>query len=305
MPTRRAIHPRSALPLALAALLLPLTACGSNDEDTPDARPSKKPAAAEIPRPGDHKVTLLWKGEKRVYTVHAPPGYTRSEKLPLVIAMHPYPADGKDMAEISGLNTKADEENFLVAYPDGLNRGFNALICCGTEDDVGFIRTLTTRLTKTWHADPSRVYATGISNGGDMAYKLAVELPDTFAAIAPVSGGYLGTDAEKTSYMPKTPVSVITFIGGLDEHYGGMDAGINTWQRRLSCDPGEPRKLKNNIRRTTADCRDGSDVVVYRLPEMGHSWPGGGDGSMSDPQAGVDATDLLWDFFESRSKKAS
>lgn len=305
MPTRRTTRPRSAVSLAIAALLLPLTACGSDTKETPGPRPSKKPAAAEIPRPGDHKVTLSWKGEKRVYTVHAPPGYTRSEKLPLVVAMHPYPADGKAMAAISGLNAKADDENFLVAYPDGLNRGFNALICCGTEDDVGFIRTLTTRLTKTWHADPSRIYATGISNGGDMSYKLAVELPDTFAAIAPVSGGYLGTDAEKASYVPKTPVSVITFIGGLDEHYGGIDAGVESWQKRLSCDPREPRKLKNGIRKTTATCRDGSDVIVYRLPEMGHSWPGGTGGSMSDPQAGVDATDLIWEFFKSRTKKAT
>ncbi|MBM7173178.1 polyhydroxybutyrate depolymerase [Streptomyces sp. G44] len=304
MPTLRAPRRLSAVSLAVAALLLPLTGCGSDGRGPTDPRPPKKPAAAEIPRPGDHRVTLSWQGEKRVYTVHAPPGYTPSAKLPLVIAMHPYPADGKAMAAISGLNSEADEENFLVAYPDGLNRGFNALICCGTEDDVGFVRTITKRLTTTWHADPSRIYATGISNGGDMAYKLAVELPGTFAAIAPVSSGYLGTDAAKTSYMPKTPVSVITFIGGLDEHYGVMDAGIDSWQQRLSCDSAEPRKLKNNISRTTAKCRDGSDVVVYRMPEMGHSWPGGGGGSMSDPQAGIDATGLMVEFFKARSTKA-
>ncbi|MGW0534551.1 alpha/beta hydrolase family esterase [Streptomyces sp. NPDC003032] len=305
MPTRRATHPRSASALA-AALLLPLVACGSEDDrGTADPKPTKKPAATEIPRPGSQKVTLSWKGEKRVYTVHAPPGYSRSEQLPLVIAMHPYPADGKAMAAISGLNAKADEENFLVAYPDGLNQGFNALICCGSEDDVGFIRTLTKRLTGTWNADPARVYATGISNGGDMSYKLAVELPGIFAAIAPISGGYLGTDAEKTSYMPKTPVSVITFIGGLDEHYAGMDAGIDAWQKRLSCKPSEPQKMRKKIKRTAAKCRDGSDVVVYRLPEMGHSWPDGAGGGMSDPEAGVNATDLMWDFFKSHTRKAS
>ncbi|MBW5425848.1 polyhydroxybutyrate depolymerase [Streptomyces sp. BG9H] len=305
MPTRRATLPRSALCLAAAALLLPLTACGSGeDKGTANPKPTKKRSATESPRPGDQKVTVPWQGEKRVYTVHAPPGYARSEKLPLVIALHPYPADGETMAKISGLNAKADKENFLVAYPDGLNSGFNAFICCGTEDDIGFIRTLIKRLTGTWNADPARVYATGISNGGDMSYKLAVELPGTFAAIAPVSGGYLGTEAQKASYMPKTPVSVITFIGGLDEHYAGMDTGINAWQKRLSCKPSTPDKLRNNIRKTTAKCRDGSDVVVYRLPKMGHSWPGGAGGSMSDPGAGVNATDLMWEFFKSHTKKA-
>lgn len=296
---------RYSLPLALAALLLPVTACGSDDGDeAPDRKPTKKPPTAETPRPGDQKVTLTWKGKKRVYTVHAPPGYTRTKKLPLVIAMHPYPATGADAATISGLSAKADKENFLVAYPDGLNQGFNALICCGTEDDVGFIRTMTKRLTGTWNADPDRVYATGISNGGDMSYKLAVELPDTFAAIAPVSGGYLGPDSATDSYMPKTPVSVITFIGGLDEHYTGMDEGITAWQKRLSCKAGQPEKLKNKIKKTTAKCRDGSDVIVHRLPDMGHSWPGGAGGSISDPTAGVSATDLMWEFFKSHTKKA-
>ncbi|MER5260289.1 PHB depolymerase family esterase [Streptomyces sp. NPDC002855] len=295
---------RYSLPLALAALLLPVGACGSDDDEAADQKPTKKPRSAETPRPGDQKVTLTWKGKKRVYTVHAPPGYSRTEKLPLVIAMHPYPADGAAAAAISGLSAKADKENFLVAYPDGLNRGFNALICCGTEDDVGFIRTMTKRLTGTWNADPDRVYATGISNGGDMSFKLAVELPDTFAAIAPVSGGYLGPDSATDSYMPKTPVSVVTFIGGLDEHYTGMGEGITAWQKRLSCKTSRPEKLKKKISRTTAECRDGSDVVVYRLADMGHSWPGGAGGSMSDPTAGIKATDLMWKFFASHTKKA-
>ncbi|CAM5439490.1 Polyhydroxybutyrate depolymerase OS=Streptomyces alboniger OX=132473 GN=CP975_26495 PE=4 SV=1 [Streptomyces alboniger] len=288
---------------------MPLVACGStNDSADPEPSPSQKPTkptTTAAPRPGDQKVTLLWKGEKRVYTVHAPPGYSRADRLPLVIAMHPYPADGRAMAAISGLNAKADKENFLVAYPDGLDSGFNALICCGTEDDVGFIRTITKELTGRWKADPRRVYATGISNGGDMAYKLAVELPGTFAAIAPVSGGYLGTDAEKNSYVPKTPVSVVTFIGGLDEHYAGMDAGINTWQKRLSCVPNDRQQLKNRIQELTARCRDGSEVIVYRLPKMGHSWPNGAGGDMSDPTAGINATDVMWRFFETHTLRTS
>ncbi|MFJ2773026.1 alpha/beta hydrolase family esterase [Streptomyces sp. NPDC087300] len=303
MPTRPRTFPRYAASAALAALLLPIASCGSSDSDGPEAKPTKTSRATPTPRPGDQKVTTSWKGEQRVYTVHAPPNYTPSDRLPLVIAMHPYPGDGKAAATISGLNAKADEENFLVAYPDGLNKGFNAFVCCGTEDDVGFIRTVTNRLIGTWNADPDRVYATGISNGGDMAYKLAVELPATFAAIAPVSGGYLGTEAEKESYMPRTPVSVITFIGGLDQYYSGMDAGIKNWQKRLGCETAVPDKLRKHIKRTTAHCRDGSDVVVYRLPDMGHAWPDGAGGGMSDPTAGINATDLLWEFFKTHSKK--
>ncbi|MYY80323.1 polyhydroxybutyrate depolymerase [Streptomyces sp. SID335] len=305
MPSQRGTHVRYACPLALVVLLLPVAACGSDNDKPPKRTPAQKPSRAESPRPGDQKVTLSWKGEKRVYTVHAPPGFSRTKSLPLIVAMHPYPGDGGAAAAISGLNAKADDENFLVAYPDGLNKAFNAMICCGTEDDVGFIRTLTKRLTRTWNADPDRVYATGISNGGDMTYKLAVELPGTFAAIAPVSGGFLGTDAEKASYKPKTPVSVTTFLGGADQYFTSMDKGIKTWQKRLACTTGSPDTLgKTNIKRTEAKCRDGSAVVVYRLPDMGHAWPKGAGGGMSDPTAGISATDLMWDFFKSHTRKA-
>lgn len=105
--------------------------------------------------------------------------------------MHPYPGTGDDVAQTSGLTAKADKENFLVAYPDGHNQGFNALICCGSEDDVGLLRTITDRFIDKWNVDPDRVYATGISNGGDMSFKAAAELHDIFAAITPVSGGYM------------------------------------------------------------------------------------------------------------------
>ncbi|MGR8007871.1 hypothetical protein [Streptomyces hypolithicus] len=77
---------------------------------------------------------MTWGGQKRVYRVHAPPRYTPGAKLPLVVAMHPYPSTGEFVAALSRLSEKADEENFLVAYPDGLNSGYNALVCCGAED---------------------------------------------------------------------------------------------------------------------------------------------------------------------------
>ncbi|MFE4309709.1 hypothetical protein ACFRR6_27055 [Streptomyces sp. NPDC056891] len=76
-----------------------------------------------------------------------------------------------------------------------MHQGYNALVCCGGEDDVGCIGAMTKRLVGTWKADPRRLYATGISIGADMSFRIAVELPGTLAAITPVSGGYIGTAA--------------------------------------------------------------------------------------------------------------
>ncbi|MER5935308.1 PHB depolymerase family esterase [Streptomyces sp. NPDC002054] len=236
---------------------------------------------------------MTWKGKQREYTVHAPPNYTPTERLPLIVVMHPYPADGTYAAELTGFNAKADKEGFLVAYPNGMDQAYNALICCGAEDDIGFIGTMTKHLVDTWKADPQRIYATGISNGADMSYKLAVELPDTLAAIAPVSGGYIGPAAQNPSYMPKTPVSVATFVGGLDKHYDEFEQGIKSWTERLDCKAGQPDKVKGNNTRTLAKCRDRSEFTTYRLPDMGHDWPGSKDQRMGDPVTGVNATDLI------------
>ncbi|WP_260860349.1 alpha/beta hydrolase family esterase [Streptomyces cupreus] len=298
-------------PLAAAALstALCLTACSSDpDSGKAGSATSEKSSPSpkqqrEVPRPGDQSVKLTWKGTPRTYKVHAPPGYTPDKRLPLVIAMHPYPGTGDYAAQITGLTAKADKENFLVVYPDGHNQGFNALICCGSEDDVGFLRTITDRFIDKWNADPDRIYATGISNGGDMSFKAAVELHDIFAAIAPVSGGYIGSAMEDKTYVPESPVSVITFIGELDRYYGEFDAGIKAWEKRLRCESDSPRKVEKQATRTTARCADGSRVVTYRLSEMTHSWPGGSNSDMAFTDTTLNATDLVWEFFRFHPKK--
>ncbi|CCK27080.1 hypothetical protein BN159_2701 [Streptomyces davaonensis JCM 4913] len=309
MLTRGTTSLRGPLTAVTLSTALCLTACSSESEpDSRDSAAAEKPSPSpkpkkEVPRPGDQSVELDWKGTPRSYKVHAPPGYTPDKRLPLVIAMHPYPGTGDYAAAITGLTAKADKENFLVVYPDGYNEGFNALICCGSEDDIGFLRTIIDRFTDTWNADPDRIYATGISNGGDMSFKAAVELHDIFAAIAPVSGGYIGSAMEDKTYVPESPVSVITFIGELDKYYDEFDAGIKAWEKRLRCKADSPEKAEKQTTRTTAQCSDGSSVVSYRLSEMTHQWPGGSNNDMAFTDTTVNATDLMWEFFRSHPKK--
>ncbi|WP_084529576.1 alpha/beta hydrolase family esterase [Nocardia crassostreae] len=285
---------------AIALSALALTACDSSSPSTDATASTTAATQPETPGPGDHTVRFEFGGKTRSYVVHAPPGYTAATALPLVIALHPRPGDAAEITELSALNAKADTENFLVAYPEGASGAFNALICCGSEDDVGFIKAVITRLTTTWKADPTRVYATGISNGGDMSFRLAVELPGTFAAIAPVSGGFIGTPTDAPTYKPTTPVPVLTFLGGRDRYADRFEAGITRWQERLGCTPAPAlTNFPRSITLTTATCADGSEVQVYRLPEMFHSWPGATQGSLPDATAGISATDLIWDFFKS------
>ncbi len=276
----------------LAAALLIVAGCQSS----PPA-PAVSSAPEPTPKPGDTKFSMTWNGKERTYHVHAPANYDGSKSLPVVVVMHFYPGTGPEVAVTSAMSAKADKENFLVVYPDGFAAGMNALVCCGSEDDVGFIKSIVGKMVKDWKADPKKVYATGISNGADMSYRLAVET-DLFAAIAPVSGAYSGQLTTDAAYMPKRPVSVIQFAGGLDRFYARINAGLETWQTRLKCMPAGQTTITGDVTRTVHKCGDGSEVVVYRVPKMGHSWPGAKSGGLSDPNAGIDATDLMWEFFK-------
>lgn len=287
--------------VAVAIFAIPVGAAARGDQ-AGAAAPSRSSASAavETPAPGDHGLSMQWGGRQRTFKVHAPPSYDGKRPLPLVVTMHHYPSDADGIARTSDMSAKADQEGFLVLYPEGLGGGMNALVCCGDQNDVGFVKALVDRMVTRWHADPQRVYATGISNGGDMAFRLAVEAPGVFAAIAPVSGGFIGSKPASDSYRPEHPVSVITFIGGKDRFYSRFDSGLATWQKRLGCRhaPIEEPSLPNGITHTTLECADGSNMSVYRLPGMGHAWPGAQDGPLADPAAGIDATDLIWDFFK-------
>lgn len=257
------------------------------------------------PAPGRYDLTLDHDGVTRKYVLNAPAGYDPAKPVPLVIALHPYPGTGAAMSELAGLDAVAEREGFLVAYPDGVNGGFNAFVCCGDADDVGYLQALTEHLVQDWKVDPDRVYLTGISNGGDLSFRAAVEASEVFAAIAVVSGGFIGDLAAKASYAPKSPVSVVTFIGDQDQYADQFTDGVASWRKRLRCADVSPapKAPAANVALSRARCADGSDLDVYLIEGMGHSWPGATAGTMAAPDASVVATDLIWQFFAAHPRK--
>lgn len=283
---------------ACAALLATtlLTACS---DDAPPAGPTP-------PEAGDHELTLEHDGKQRRYAVHAPPGYKPADRLPVVVALHYNPGDAEGMKELTGLDVKADEEGFLVVYPGAVDGGFNALDCCGSEDDIGFVEALVATMVEDWNADPARVYAAGMSNGAELSYRLAVELPDLFAAIAPVSGGYIGPPTEEAGFVPGSPVSVITFLGEQDRFIRDFEIGLETWRKRLRCTPGDAAGDQPGVKVVLTTCKDGSDVASYSYAEMEHSWPGAtSDSNLAAPGLEPAATATIWEFFEKHPKSTT
>jgi polyhydroxybutyrate depolymerase len=281
-------------------------------------------SAAAAPAPAGEARTLRTSGLTRRYYLHLPPAWHRGRPLPLVLVFHGGGGRASGIAPHTGFSRLADSAGFVVAYPQGLNgrwndgRGFTS----ATHDDVGFVRALVDTLTRELGIDPRRVYATGISNGAMFAYRLACDLPGTFAAVAPVAGAMpaeLAPSCERT-----TPVSVIAFQGTADPlmPYLGGGAGqrrvlsaersLAFWGTAAGCaaeaaTTGEPDRVTDGtrVRRTAyAGCREGRAVELYTIEGGGHTWPGG-------PVAGarvgrvsreIDATELIWGFFVQHSR---
>lgn len=250
----------------------------------------------------DHRLALRVGGQRRTFLLHTPPNWPRSRRLPLVVALHMMRSsgNGKVMRDLTGLDAIANRERFLVAYPDGRDGAWYEFVCCGSDSrvDVAFIAALVDHLIRRWKADPGRVYATGASDGAAMSYRLAAALPHVFAAIAPISGGLADQDA---SGVPKTPVSLVAFHGGQDSILDKVRDGVATWRKHVGCPPlrSQPYGTSRTITRGTARCRNGTDVVVYDLAEMGHGWPGAKvDDPMAAPDTPISASELIWEFFE-------
>jgi polyhydroxybutyrate depolymerase len=271
------------------------------------------------PAAGTESKTLEFGGRKRTYLVHPPKGYDGKTPLPLVLVLHGAVQGAINVERMSGMSAKADKENFLVAYPDGTSRSglaptWNAGACCGYAmahkvDDVGFLRALIDRLEHDYAVDPKRIFATGISNGGMMSYRLACELADRVAAIAPVEG------AQDVECQPSGPVSVLIFHGTADllvPYKGGttpfqigpkrtdtpVSSTVAFWVKQDGCSTTPKREETTQARIDTySGCKDGAGVTLYTIKGGHHMWPG-----TRLSRNDVPATDIMWLFFAAHPK---
>lgn len=261
-------------------------------------------------------------GENRTYLLHFPTNWIEADTTSLIIALHGGTGSAKNIEDQSGLSALSDEKGFIACYPDGLHRTWNAGECCGKAssnnvNDVQFIAQLIDQLLADFAIDPKRVYITGMSNGGFMCYRLACELSDKIAAIAPVACSMTFDDCS-----PENPVSVIHFhseldanipfeggVGnGLSDHYNPpVDSVFKIWGGFNGC--SVQSEIDNSdhgyILKTWSSCADSSDVHYYMTADGGHSWPMGKKPrkQANEPSQVLDANALMWEFFKDHPKK--
>ena len=243
----------------------------------------------------DHDSTLRVAGATRSYILHVPRVKPKG-KYPLVVLLHGGGGNGRQAMRAYGMNEVADREGFLVAYPNGSGRRdvlltWNAGNCCGYAmrqrvDDVAFIRAMVAKIDRDYGIDRSRVYVTGMSNGGMLTHRLGCEAADLFAAIAPVAGA-LNIDCK-----PRDAVAVAIFHGTADDHvpYDG-GTGSKAFEPRVDRSVSYAVETWRKANGCTRDrCRDGTAVTLFTIEGGGHAWP-------------ASASEEIWKFFAAHPKR--
>jgi polyhydroxybutyrate depolymerase len=250
-------------------------------------------AAAGLPD-GTSVRTISVGGVDRSYRVYKPAGTSGSE--PLIVMLHGGFGTAEQAERAYGWNQLADSAKFVVAYPDGIGRAWNVRGCCGQAasnsiDDVGFITEMVDEIGKNVDIDPSRVYATGISNGGMMSYTLACN-SDVFAAIGPDSATQLDPcdSPHPTSVMHVhgTADRLIPYSGGPGAgvaHVGGPSVpDLNEFWRSVDQCGAPTKTTAGPVTTSAATCAYNRSVVLMTVEGGGHEWP-------------AFATEKLWQFF--------
>jgi polyhydroxybutyrate depolymerase len=263
-------------------------------------------------------------GLSRTFGLYRPEGL--SGPAPLVVMLHGGYGDGAQAERAYNWDAEADGAHFLVAYPDGVDRAWNAGSCCGIPkntniDDVDFVTAMVRDVAAQTAVDPSRIYVTGMSNGAMMALRLACQ-SDLFAAVAPVAGTLLADCSHAA------PTSILQIHGTADDRvpYGGgagkartlsgapnvdgpsVPAVNQTWRGIDGCG-ASATSTAGEVTTQTSDCPGGRTVELITVAGAGHQWPGGVPsplaqriGDLPPPSTALNATDTIWQFFAAHHK---
>lgn len=281
-----------ATPVATAVIATPTT----------EARVTTTPPAVEAtvtatPPPGPAAPCLDHDELTRCWLIHVPDELT--SPVPLVLDFHGWTSSAGRQRSSSGFKELADERGFIVVWPEGYLRSWNAgATCClpasGLRiDDVGFMRALVGRLSEEHDIDLDRVYATGLSNGCAMAQRLAADASDVMAAVACMSHFLLvapdvGYRAVSVMELHGTSDVVVSYGPGL---FGGAAENLERWRSLNNCagEAVESWRSGESVAETYQDCEGRVEVSLVTVSDGLH-------GLYSPFGTDIDTTGLAWEF---------
>ena len=245
--------------------------------------------------------TVRVNGKSREYVLHMPRTQTDGHKHPILFVFHPGGAQAGFMEENAPFYTTPGAEDYVVVYPEGVGRTFNAGVCCGSAlergvDDVAFFKAMMADVGSIV-AIREEAYVTGFSNGAMMTYRLVCEVPQMIAAAVPYAAA-----VPMDNCVSGKPVPLMHLNGGADTQalYGGprktpspfkktaknltppLEA-LGAVARRNAC--SQEMIPARSIPAMDADCErfsgcpTSAPVLMCVIPDLGHAWPGSGDSS--------------------------
>ena len=255
--------------------------------------------------------SFIFEGVNRNYLAYIPATLPQGSPAPVVLVLHGFTQTAQGIMNYSGFNAIAASEGFIAVYPNGVNLSWNVGFSASGTNDVGFLSALIDTLNAKYPIDLDRVYACGMSNGGFMSYRLACELSDRIAAIASVTGSM--TTETFSNCHPERPVPVMEIHGTSDliVNYNGA-TGIKAipeviayWTAQNDC-PELPHTTAlpdlvnegSRVERSSYNpCAGNSEVVLMKVIDGGHTWPGSANSGFGNTNRDINASREIWEFF--------
>jgi polyhydroxybutyrate depolymerase len=243
----------------------------------------------------------------RSYRLHIPANYHNRTATPLVVNFHGYGRTALEQETYSQFVPVSERNGFILVTPEGSGspQGWDipGVYAENGYDDVGFVAQLVAELGGKFCLDTRRMYATGLSNGAEMASLVGCRLPYLFAAVAPVAGViYDGCDGG--------PMPVIAFHGTEDYNvpFEIAPPAMADWAGHNGCTGElESTPIGEHVREQRYSGCEGEDVILYVIEGGGHTWPGAEDdaGGVGPTTHEINASELIWLFFASHPKPGS
>lgn len=272
-------------------------------------------------------IALGHQGLMRSYLVHRPPQHAPGRSLPLLIALHGTSMRAGDMFGYTDLRAVADREGFVLAAPAShghvFNDGFGALgSAAAAVDDVGFIEAVAEDARTRFGVRADGIHVVGLSNGGSMVQRLAIESRYPFAGFAAVASA----PRVRTPGVARPAPLLLVFgtADPLNPQGGGWvwtpvphakpspAQTVADWAARLQCQgpPESESPLPGVQRQQWRDCSSGARLAWLSIDGLGHHWAGARPlpfpSWVVGPQlAAPKLGDLVWGFLASASRTSS
>jgi polyhydroxybutyrate depolymerase len=244
----------------------------------------------------------------------------------LVIVLHGGSGTGAGMPPLTGTNAVADQKGFIAVYPDGIQKKWADGRNPSSVNDVAFLSSLVSQLATDVGVDQSRVYATGISNGGFMSTRLACEASNVFAAVAVVAAtmpqnivaGCAPNRVVPFMLIHGTADTLVPDAGGqVTVGDGGLILStadtVTFWRGVNGCSSTTATSSIDTVNDGTSitlnqytNCKAGGEVAFYNVTGGGHTWPGGlqylPQIIIGKTSRDMNASAVIWSFFSRFSR---